>query len=384
MMEPNFEAIARLEDCGRRLATPPISEAKLKWQPEDFVVEELPSYERCGTGEHLFLWIQKRDVSSEQLKRHIVKTLDIPGRDIGIAGNKDRRAVTRQFVSVPQSCELRVSQLDTPAIKVLKCARHTNKLRTGHLSGNRFDILLRADLSDEERSNCAEALQQLHVGGFANYFGSQRFGGGQTPRIGWELLTGLTSRRTITKQFGRSLFRLGLSAVQSAMFNMVVSQRLEADTIARVQTGDVAMFRDRRTHFVVTDPEAEQARIDEGELVLTGPIYGRKMTKPTGHVAAFEAAVLAQFGLTEDVFDRYPKLTVGTRRPLLQWPTDLKWAFEPDGLRLQFSLRSGTYATVLLREIVGNLRQPASTADSNQPANDGPAACAEAGSDEAS
>lgn len=365
MSTPDFEAIAQLRDCVRQFGSPALSKACLKSEPEDFVVEELPSYAPCGTGEHLFLWIQKRDLSSEQLKRHIVKTLDIPGRDIGIAGNKDRRAVTRQFVSVPWTSHDRIAELDSPAVTVLSNQRHTNKLRTGHLTGNRFQILLRAHLTDTEKTQCEDRLSRLKQEGFANYFGPQRFGGGETPRLGWELLVGERSRRAMTKQFGRSLFRLSLSAVQSAVFNRVVAKRVHNQSVDRVATGDVAMFRDRRTHFVVTDALAEQKRIDDGELVLTGPICGRKMTQPSDTIAELEANALAQFGLTTDVFNRYPKLTLGTRRPLLQWPEDLEWTFEPTGLRLTFSLKPGTYATVLLRELVENLVEPAPIADSS-------------------
>ncbi len=119
----------------------------IKQSPEDFVVEEIPAYEPSGEGEHLFLWIEKRDVSAEQLTRHIAKVLNIPNRDIGVAGLKDRTAITRQYVSVPAQCAKRIGNIETDSIQILSFAKHQNKLRTGHLKGNRFSILVR-DVSD--------------------------------------------------------------------------------------------------------------------------------------------------------------------------------------------------------------------------------------------
>ena len=129
----DFESIGQLYECGRLCGDPPILGAVLKQEPEDFIVEEVPAYDPCGEGEHLFLWVQKRDYTTDQLRGHIARSLDIPSRDVGVAGNKDRRAVTRQFVSVPARLAERVPEIDTPAIKVLSSGQHTNKLRTGHL-----------------------------------------------------------------------------------------------------------------------------------------------------------------------------------------------------------------------------------------------------------
>ena len=117
---------------------------RLKDRPEDFVVEEVPAYEPCGAGEHLYLWIEKTDVAADHLLNHVARTLGMSVRDVGMAGIKDRRAITRQYVSVPATCEPRIARLETDKIRVLRRARHRNKLRTGHLRGNRFSILVRA------------------------------------------------------------------------------------------------------------------------------------------------------------------------------------------------------------------------------------------------
>lgn len=351
----DIQRIASLELAPRISGDPAINEATLKQHPEDFVVEEIPAYEPSGSGEHLLLWVRKRDVSTEQLRAALAKGLGVPSREIGIAGNKDKRAVTRQWVSVPGTAETSLGAFTSDDIQVLESARHGNKLRTGHLRGNRFDILLRAESGHVNIDACEHQLQRLRTIGFANYYGTQRFGRGETLQLGLDIIAGRRSRRAVTRAKGRTVFRLALSAVQSAVFNTVVAERVGRGLEATVLPGDVLMFRDRRTHFRTEDPAAEQQRVDAGELVITGPIFGPKMTAASNEAAELEQSALAAMELDDEVFSRYPKMTVGTRRPLLRWPGDLSWQFESEGLRVQFTLDSGTYATVFLRELVQRL-----------------------------
>ena len=116
---------------------------KIKQSPEDFVVEEIPAYQPCGEGEHLFLWVEKRDVSAEAMLKHFADIFRIRQRDIGVAGLKDRFAVTRQFISIPAKQEDLVSNANTDSIQVLSAKRHRNKLKTGHTRGNRFQLVVR-------------------------------------------------------------------------------------------------------------------------------------------------------------------------------------------------------------------------------------------------
>src|SRR5436190_4894844 len=130
--------------------TPPLLTAglpgvggRVRVRDEDFEVEEVPSYEPCGSGDHLFLWVEKRGIAPEFFARTIAARLGTHPGNVGTAGLKDRHAVTRQWVSVPKECEPNVSKLDGDGIRVLKTGRHTNKLKPGHLRGNRFRILIR-------------------------------------------------------------------------------------------------------------------------------------------------------------------------------------------------------------------------------------------------
>jgi len=325
---------------------------RLKEQPADFEVEEIPAYEPCGDGEHLFLWIEKRDLSSEQLVWRIGGALGVPTRDIGVAGIKDRRSISRQYVSVPARYENRVSEIVDDQFRILNATRHRHKLRRGHLKGNRFSILIRQPRPGtlDAARKIARALQQR---GFPNYFGNQRFGAdGETLATGLALLWGTKTPRDVPRSSRRFLLSLSLSAAQSFLFNMALSDRIRDQLLYQVLEGDVMQVVASGGKFVAEDAPREQQRMEKGEVVTTGPMFGPKMVQASGQVADREAKLLEAQQLTAEHFRRYPKLTLGTRRPYLVRPWE--WTIHDDleGLRFRFCLPSGTYATTLLREFM--------------------------------
>ncbi len=324
----------------------------LKREPEDFIVEELPAYEPCGDGEHLFLWVEKRDVSAEDLVAHVARSVGVRREDVGVAGLKDRRAVTRQFVSVPATCEPQLGAVETTGIRVLRSARHRNKLRTGHLTGNRFDILIR-DVAADSLIIAEAVAEVVRERGFPNYYGEQRFGiGGATARFGLDLLAGRKKPREIEPRRRKFLLRLSLSAAQSAVFNVVLSERLTDGLFGTVLAGDVMQVTASGGCFVVEDVAREQARYDQGETVLTGPLFGPKMKSPTGEPAAREQRVIDRFGVTREQAAEFSRLVTGARRPIVVRVDDLQLAADPAGLRFRFTLPSGVYATTLLQEFM--------------------------------
>ena len=324
----------------------------IRQQPEDFVVEEIPAYEPSGTGEHLFLWIEKRGISSEQLTHHIARQLDISNHDVGVAGLKDRWAVARQYVSVPAKVQERVPGIENEQVRVLHAACHRNKLRSGHLRGNRFDLLVR-DAAEDALQRATEIGQRIVEAGFPNYFGPQRFGrDGDTLTTGLALLTGKTSPRQIPRSRRKFLLRLSLSAAQSYLFNCWVGERISDGLLHEVLQGDVMQVVSTGGPFLVENLPEEQRRFDTGETAVTGPIFGPKMKSAVNTPGAREQEIVKQHGLTGEDFRRFPRLTSGTRRPSLIRPTELSIEPDPDGLRFRFILPRGVYATSLLREFM--------------------------------
>jgi tRNA pseudouridine13 synthase len=321
---------------------------RIKALPEDFEVEEIPAYEPSGQGDFLYLWIEKRDLGGEFFQRQVAQRLGIAAGEVGTAGLKDRRAVTRQWVSVPTAAEANLARLEGDGIRVLSVSRHSNKLRPGHLHGNRFRIVIRdADPAATER--LPPLLETLRAHGMPNFYGTQRFGhDGETLRIGLALLHGEKLERRVNP----FLKKLALSAAQSAMFNDCLGRRGNDGLLRQVLPGDVMAKYPFGGMFVAEDIAAEQARFDRREIVTAGPIFGRKTFPARGAAAQREAETLAAFGLEKKSFEGFGKLVQGTRRHNLVYLDDLQGEVVSGAVRLCFSLPAGSYATVLLREVM--------------------------------
>lgn len=334
---------------------------RIKTVPEDFEVEEIPAYQPSGSGDFLYLWIEKRDMGAEFFVRQVARRLEISPGDVGSAGLKDRHAVTRQMISVPVHVEDRLSRLDGDGIRVLQVSRHSNKLRPGHLHGNRFRVLIR---EVDPNAAAPDALQsivaRLKEQGLPNYYGPQRFGrDAETLLLGlhllgapWPLPESAASTFQVPRRISPFLKKLALSAAQSGLFNHYLARRLEDGLLHRVLPGDVMAKVPFGGLFVTEEQAAEQARFDRHEIVPSGPIFGRKTFAAKDEAAAREAETLAAFGLTPGAFAGFGKLVQGTRRHNLVYLDDLAAASDPEGMRLSFSLPAGSYATVLLREIM--------------------------------
>ncbi|QDU81639.1 tRNA pseudouridine synthase D [Polystyrenella longa] len=330
----------------------------LKQELEDFIVEEIPVYEPQGTGEHLFLWIEKRDVSGPDLVGHLSRSLNIDPQFVGMAGIKDRRAITRQYVSVPASCEPDLAAVTIDQITVLKHSLHQNKLKTGHLVGNRFSILLR-ETSSEAYEVAVQIRDELLKFGFPNYFGPQRFGhGGRTVQFGLKSLF-----RPPGKVRGKRA-RFELSAVQSWLFNLALAERIDEELFHTALLGDVMQVRKSGGPFVVEDVNREKERLKTGEIAIAGPVFGPKMKMPTDEVQERENRILSSAGLTLNDFARHRKLCAGTRRPYSILPESIEISPEANGLRFQFELPTGCYATTMLREFMKTDWSPDSVRDS--------------------
>jgi tRNA pseudouridine13 synthase len=319
---------------------------RIKQCPEDFEVEEIPAYEPCGHGEYVYLWLEKRDMGHEYFIRQLARRLGISPGEIGSAGMKDRHAVTRQMVSVPDVGSERLAQVEGEGIRLLRESLHGNKLKPGHLHGNRFRVVIR-DVDPAAAERLPPLIARLQAQGFPNYYGPQRFGReGETVQLGLAMLRG--AQRPPRSAFLR---RLALSAAQSALFNHYLGCRLRDGFLHQIIVGDVMAKRPFGGLFIAIDLAQEQSRFEEREIVHTGPIFGRKMYAAAQDAAAREAASLAAAGLKPESFFGFGKLLQGTRRHNLVYLDDLAAAPVAQGVCLTFTLLAGSYATVLLQEI---------------------------------
>jgi tRNA pseudouridine13 synthase len=327
----------------------PGSGGNVKASPDDFRVDELPAYGPCGSGEHLFLHVEKRGRTTRDVVRALAAAVGVADRDVGYAGLKDRQAVTTQWLSLPLARDPDPATLAGEGFRVLAASRHGNKLRPGHSRGNRFEIRVRGGDPTRARA-CADTLS---AAGLANFFGAQRFGAaGRNAVVGKALLRGEASPEARRAARDRFLRRLSISAYQSLLFNRWLAERMADGLFAQAIAGDVLKKLDTGGVFVCDDPVADTARISRFEISPAGPMFGHKLRPAAAAEAlAREARLLAAEGIALAEFARGGGEADGTRRAA-RLPVAV--AIEPaeDGYVAQFELPRGSYATVVLRELV--------------------------------
>lgn len=323
---------------------------------ETFVVEEVPAYTPSGEGEHTYLWIEKADLTTFEAVRRIAQACDVDTRDIGYAGMKDRHATTRQWLSIPRLDPERALALSIDGLRVLEARRHGNKLRTGHLHGNRFEVVFTGvedSDADSLHARMNEQMDRLARDGLANRYGDQRFGvTGENAALGLAILRGERRERDHRRR------KLLLSSVQSAVFNRYLELRREptddARALHRVRLGDVLQKTASGGLFVCADVAIDQARVDAGELVPTGPMPGTRVMEPPpdSESGQLEQRALDASGATREDFARAGRDLPGARRPVivnLELGSPAVTAEPARGaLRVRFGLPAGSYATVVI------------------------------------
>lgn len=317
----------------------------LKLRPADFVVEEVPLYEPEGAGEHVYVSLTREGMTTRELVERLCKLFDIRDADLGYAGLKDKQARATQTFSIhrhkddPGEVAKRIAE--ALPVEVVWARRHANKLRRGHLRGNRFRIVVDAPVDGAlERAQAIAAA--LAVTGVPNYYGTQRFGGrGENAQKGRETLAGGGPRNP----WLRSLL---ISAWQSFLFNQWLAERVRRGGFAELWEGDVVQKHDRGGVFVIESADTERPRFEAGEIAVTGPMFGRRMVPARGRAGELEQSILAADGATDEMFGR--ARLEGARRTARLILPDLRVEPCPGGLAFAFTLPRGAYATTVLRE----------------------------------
>jgi len=303
-------------DFPRAYGEPPAT-AALKEVPEDFYVEEQLGFEPTGVGEHLYLFIEKRDRNTQPVAEELAKTAGISVKDVGYSGLKDRRAVTRQWFSLylPRQPEFHIRSGN--GFTVLRSVRHPQKLRRGDHQANLFRICLKNVEGDP--ALLESRLQHIKAQGVPNYFGEQRFGHGAS---NLQQIEGFLQKAKGKQQGFQD--RLRVSAMRSWLFNQVLAERVHQSNWSSGLEG-------------------------ESGAEPTGPLWGRGRLAGSAEALRIEQAVLAPYhswcyflehcGLQQE------------RRALVLKPAALEWQRQENQLELSFTLPPGTYATAVLREI---------------------------------
>ncbi|MCB1679743.1 MAG: tRNA pseudouridine(13) synthase TruD [Halioglobus sp.] len=325
----------------------PCASAVLRQCPEDFVVSEELGFEPAGEGEHVFLYVQKRQLNSMDLVQAIAVLAQVAPGAIGLAGLKDRNAVARQWFSVGLAgrAEPNWRELERDGdVEVLAATRHLRKLRRGVHRANRFALTLREVRGD--RAALEQRLARVRERGVPNYFGPQRFG-----RDGATLQQArqwMRSGRRVT----RSRRGLYLSALRAFLFNTLLGERVASGQWQTVLPGDVCLLQGTRSLFTCERPDAGVSeRAQRGDVHPGLPLWGAGASRAGSDRARLQAQVLEPHRAI-CVFLERQSVAMGWRAARVL-ADDFCWQFCDDGsLRLDFALGAGSYATALLAELV--------------------------------
>ena len=350
-------------------------EAYFSKNSDDFVVREIPLYEFSGDGEHLIVEISKKDMTTQEVLHVLSEVTGAKMRDFGYAGLKDKQGMTTQFISMPRKFESNLANFSHEKMKILSLNVHKNKLRIGHLKGNSFFIRLKKVLPSNAKK-LEQAFVSIDKMGYANYFGYQRFGKyGDNAQSGLELLKSGTVNGKKSKNPKLNDFLI--SAYQSDLFNRWLSKRVEISRFAhdfslselaqiypyldgvilknlksqkrffKLMEGEVLGHYPHGKCFLCEDLDAEGARFDARDITSCGLIVGAKAYEAQGAARAAEDQIFAQA-------NEYKAKMTGSRRFAWCYLEDMSYKYneEKAHFTINFTLQKGSYATVVLEEIL--------------------------------
>jgi len=338
--------MTELELLGPRAYGDALGTAVLKATAEDFQVDEVLDIPLSGDGEHLWLWVEKRGLNTEEAARRLARAAGVPLRTVSYAGLKDRQALTRQWFSVqlPGKADPDMSAAQDDTLKILKSSRHKRKLQRGAHAANGFTLRLTQLQADQAALQAR--LELIASQGVPNYFGAQRFGwqGGNLGEA-----REYASRQALPEQ--RAVRSRLLSTARSYLFNQVLAARVADGSWQRAQVGDLLAFTDSRSFFPAGEAECSDPRLAILDLHPTGPQWGEGESPATGATGVLEQEVV---GREPALRDWLIKAGLEHERRILRLPIGgLTWHYpEPDILQLEFVLPAGCFATVLVRELV--------------------------------
>lgn len=362
---------------------PPLAQARYKTHAKDFIVNEILPLEFTHEGEHLWLHIQKSGVNTAYLAKLLSEWAEIPLRDVGYSGLKDRHAVTTQWFSLripkkqlPTTAFAPVDISDNESITILAQHWHNKKLNRGTHKANEFIITLRDvqfEACPEKTSEQArlakqhldQHLETILTTGVPNYFGPQRFGrDGNNVREALALFARPPRearphpKKSKRKHAPREQNTMELSAARSLIFNEILAARVRDGSWNEGLAGEVFNLDGSGSIFTSEAmDDTLRARLTSGDIHPTGVLWGTGNDKVSGHAAAIEHHTVQNNPLLLKLATGLEKRNVKAQRRALRLPIDaLSWTWDDnETLILSFTLTTGSFATSVLASVVQQL-----------------------------
>jgi len=332
---------------------------------KDFSVEEVPLYDFSGVGEHLILKVRKKNLTTWQMVDIFSNFLGVPKREFGYAGLKDKNAITIQYISLPKKYENKLDSFEHSQIKILDKFLHDNKIRVGHLKGNKFWLRFKKVLGTN-RDKIESILEWIEKEGMPNYFGMQRFGNsGKNYLDGESIIDGKLKIRDRKKRE----FLIG--SYQSYLFNNWLSKRIEISRLSKsfnsnelekileLPKGSLNGISKQKQFFKLLNGDLFMhypfGRVFFEDLDLAVDRFNKKDISPTGLIVGKRVKRATDIAFEiEKGYDVTIKES-GARRYAWIFPeiNTKKYITENAHYELSFYLPKGSYATVLVDMLRG-------------------------------
>ncbi|MBH0085613.1 tRNA pseudouridine(13) synthase TruD [Psychrobacter sp. SCQQ22] len=368
---------------------PPLKQATYKANTTDFIVNEILPIDFTNEGEHLWLHIEKSGMNTAYLAKLLSEWAEIPLRDVGYSGLKDRHALTTQWFSlrIPKK-QLPVTEFapidigETESVTILAQHWHNKKLNRGTHRANQFVITLRdiqfdnsgtETLEPEQLLSAKETVEQylssISKSGVPNYFGPQRFGRqGNNVREALSLFARPpraprpSSKKGKSKRAPREQNTMELSAARSLIFNEILAARVRDGSWNTGLSGEV--FNLDGSGSIFTSEEIDDTlreRMASGDIHPTAVMWGIDNDKVSNVAADIENDTVQHSLLLTQLAAGLEQRDIKAQRRALRLPIEaLTWEWrdsEEDSqtLVLNFTLTTGSFATSVLASLVQQL-----------------------------
>jgi len=322
----------------------PQCSAVFKAEPGDFRVDEDLGYLPSGSGEHYCVRISKTAITTRQVVERLARKTGVREANIGYAGQKDKQGVCTQWFSIwiPGGSTPDLESLHDDSLQILESNWNSRKIRLGTHHSNRFQIRLK----QVRGAPVTQRLDQLATDGVPNYFGEQRFGrNGNNAAMALQWFSGKLRK---PDRFQRGIL---LSAARSAVFNEVLSRRVETSSWNTYLAGDVMNLAGSESVFVPAQWDDTLAeRLKHHDIHPTGPLWGCGELRSSAEANLLETSV--QTHMAALCAGLEARGMQQSRRSLRLMPGNMRYEqTAEDEWLISFSLPPGTYATAVLREI---------------------------------
>lgn len=315
----------------------------IKQQAEDFIVREISTVKLEPTGKYSYFWMKKKNYNTLQAVQRIAEMLRIPIKKIGYAGNKDKKAVTEQMISIEEMPKERIEQVKTGNMQMKDLTleykgQGNERICLGDLSGNSFEITVR---NIEKKPKPKKK--------FINYFGEQRFSTNNA-EIG---------KAIIKKDFKKAveLILCGTGLTEEKMKGYLAKNPTNHVGALRIMNKKILILYIHAYQSLLWNKAVQKHAAEKNEMTEV-PIIGFGTASPdkcTDEIMQSEGIKTRDF-----VIKQIPELSSegATRQAIAEAKEVSVSALEEDELNqgmkktvLKFTLPKGSYATEYIKQL---------------------------------